>query len=291
MLSTTAAQREHARVRAHLEGALREVTAGRAPASQAARSRRRTVLERLRDYIDAGAYPINDVSRDPTPIFIDRRGNRCAVAALLEATGEHALVNRIADAENLARVAQLARHGALRSWLRQYGLSVDDAARIQPAYHAHTEVDWTPTVSVIAAAHLGGRESVGVEGTLLGGVRAGIRRETSGNDDRGSSEYGSLAFTLEYAAIAERAAYHQLGLTLQWEPIGNSDDYQFYAFGGPLASLDPNDDPGGGFGGQLGVCFSFRRRSFPLLVELVGQSLAQGGFFTGRAGLQLGVVW
>ena len=57
---------------------------------------------------------------------------------------------------------------------------------------------------------------------------------------------------------------------------------------GPAASLDNDDRPGSGFGGQLAAGFSFRRRELPLLAELTAESVKQSGYLTARFGLQLG---
>ncbi|MCA9596688.1 MAG: hypothetical protein KC776_25400 [Myxococcales bacterium] len=282
---------EHERVRLHLEGAVRAVTSASTPTlDDATRARRQRLLVHLRDYIDAGRYPINDVLDEPTPIFVDARGARCAVAALLEATGEHELVQHVARTQNLARVRELC---VLGEWLAHHGLTVDEAARIQPAYQAHLEPDWRPTVAAIAGAQVGRTEDIGWETVVAAGVRAGLRRNVHGNDDRGNSQYGSWALMGEYAreAVIERGAAHRLSVVLQWEPIGNMDDAQWYLLGGPVWSLDGDDEPGSGFGAQLGVGFSFRRRALPLLIELNGVSERQAGFVTARAGLQLGAVW
>ncbi len=289
------AERERARVRAHLESALAVAsTSASAPAlPRRVRTRRETLLAHLRAYIDAERYPVNDVSREPTPIFVDRRGHRCAVAALLEATGEGALVERIAERQNLARVRELADDPALVHWLAHHGLGAHEAARIQPAYHAHLETDWKPTASLIAGAHVAATETVGAEGVGLAGARLGVRRNVHGSTDSGNSVYGSVAFVAEYTrvAVAQRGGTHHASLLLQWEPHGNSRDVQWYLLGGPLASLDADDRPGSGFGAQAGAGFSFRRRSVPLLFELVGQGIGQRGYATARIGLQLGVVW
>ena len=257
------------------------------------RARRERLLAHLGAYIDAERYPVNDVSREPTPIFVDRRGHRCAVAALLEATGEDALVERIAERQNLARVRALADDPALVDWLAHHGLGAHEAARIQPAYHAHLEADWKPTASLVAGAHVAATETVGAEGVGLAGARLGVRRNVHGSTDSGNSVYGSVAFVAEYTrvAVAQRGGTHHVSLLLQWEPHGNSRDVQWYLLGGPLASLDADDRPGSGFGAQAGAGFSFRRRSVPLLFELVGQGIGQRGYATARIGLQLGVVW
>jgi hypothetical protein len=287
------AERERARVRTHLRGALAAAAASPRELPRPVRARRERLLAHLDAYIDAERYPVNDVLREPTPIFVDRRGNRCAVAALLEATGEGALVDRVAARRNLARVRDLVDDPALVAWLAHHGLTAAEAARIQPAYHAHLEADWKPTASLIAGAHVAATETVGAEGIGLAGARLGMRRNVRGSTDSGSSVYGSVAFIAEYTrvAVAERGGTNHVSLLVQWEPHGNSRDAQWYLLGGPLASIDADGRPGSGLGAQAGAGFSFRTRSVPLLFELVGQGMGQGGYATARLGLQLGVVW
>lgn len=256
-------------------------TPGRAPLRRA-----------LRRYIDAGEYPINDLVPFTTPIFVDPRGRRCAVAALLEATGEHALVERIARDRNLAYVHELADDPELARWLEEHGLSLEEAARIQPAYHAHLEAEWAPTVSVIAAAE-GGSSAAGAEALFAFGGRAGIRRNVGGTDDNGTCRFGSLALVAEYtrAVVTKRGGTNQLGAVLQWEPTSNRNDAQWYVLGGALASIDTDRRPGSGIGFELGGGFSFRRRTVPLFAEIVFQALPSGDVPSVHGGLQLGVVF
>ncbi len=285
--------REVARVRAHLEDAERRVHANASDdLPDDVSARRRAVLAHLRRYIEDERYPINRVCEHPTPVFVDEGGARCAMAALLEATGRDDLVARVARTANLARVSALALDEEFASWLGHHGVTVDEAAAIQPAYHAHTETDWRPTVAVFAGAFGGGDTSSGVQASVAPGLRVGVRREIRGSTDSGSSVFGSLALTIEYARsfVVRVGSSNQLGLLLQWEPDGNNRDAQWYLMGGPLASIDEDDAPGRGFGGQLGAGFSLRRRSVPLFGEVVGQGLAQGGAVL-RLGIQFGVVW
>src|SRR5262245_37209269 len=94
--------REIARVRAHLERVERELRASAPAGLDAAQAEQRArVIEDLHRYIDAEQYPTNRTAFEMTPIFIDDDGARCAVAALLEASGHHALVERIARTTNL----------------------------------------------------------------------------------------------------------------------------------------------------------------------------------------------
>jgi hypothetical protein len=286
------ASNERARVRRHLEGALRAVRRRRAALPPAIAARRETLVKHLRAYIDAGRFPVNRCSDEPTPIFVDERGSRCAVAALMEATGEGGLVEAVARTRNRARVRELVADPGFADWLALHGLSAWEAARIQPAYAAYLEPDWRPTVSVIAGAQATVTRSIGLESTVLAGVRAGIRRNVQGSDNSGNSQYGSAALTFEYArVVVESGATHHFALVLQFEPIANQRDVQWYVLGGPLASVDSNDQPGSGLGVELGTGVSFRRRDIPLFAEIVVQGLSRNDRPTAGLGLQLGVVW
>src|SRR5262249_41132381 len=95
---------------------------------------RRLLLDELVDYRRARRFPRNPGFPEPTPIFVDASGTRCAVAALLGATGEGALVARLARERTRARAAALADGPRLRAWLAATGLTLAEAAAIQPEY-------------------------------------------------------------------------------------------------------------------------------------------------------------
>jgi len=98
----------------------------------AARARALGYLDQYRRH---GVFPHNHVVSDRrTAVFIDEHGTHCAVGYLMARTGDGALARRIADTANLARVADLAGDPELRDWLDRNGLSVLEAAMIQPAY-------------------------------------------------------------------------------------------------------------------------------------------------------------
>ena len=73
------------------------------------------------------------------PFFRDGHGARCAMAYLIERSGRRDLVDRIALTRNNAFIAELATDPALRVWLDSVGVSVTEAARIQPAYAPQVE--------------------------------------------------------------------------------------------------------------------------------------------------------
>lgn len=285
---------EHRRVRDHLTRALRSVRGAPTDALSApVRARRRDALRALARYIAEGRYHLNRVSASPTPVFVDEAGARCAMAALIESTGDEALVGRVAREHNLAYVEQLRDDPELVAWLSQNGITLAEAARIQPAYHAHTEVAWQPTVSILASATAGASTDTGAQLALAPALRVGVRRVIRGNNNNGASVYGSLALTLEYARsfVVGVGATNLAGVTLHWEPDGNTGDVQWFLLGGPLASLDDDASPGTSWGAQLGAGFSFRKRPVPWLFEAVVQGLGQSTGATLRAGVNVGVVW
>lgn len=127
---------EVARVRAHIFGA--ERLAARRDISHlpwAARMSRARLLRVLRAYREHGRFPKNrDFPGRRVPYFVDREGTRCAMAYLIESTGDSELVARISRSQNNAYVRDLAGDPDVVAWLGRSGLTLDEAARIQPAY-------------------------------------------------------------------------------------------------------------------------------------------------------------
>ncbi len=127
---------ERARVRAHLDNAEREVraanVAGLTAVQRAARAR---ALDRLHEYWVRGIFPRNtDFPGQQVPYFIDRSGTRCAMAYLIEQAGGRDLAARVAATNNNARIPELSNDPQLAAWLNRNGITLAEAARIQPAY-------------------------------------------------------------------------------------------------------------------------------------------------------------
>src|SRR5439155_26415191 len=127
---------EVARLRAHFDSVDAELRHAKVLQFTSSQRRVRTILIGwLREYRDAGKFPRND--RFPElamPFFRDSHGALCAMAYLIERSGRRDLVDRIALTRNNAFIAQLANDAELRAWLNSVGLSVTEAARIQPTY-------------------------------------------------------------------------------------------------------------------------------------------------------------
>ena len=99
------------------------------------RLNRRLLLAELARYRRARRFPLNlDFRGKLVPYFIDEVGTRCAVAHLLEVSGESELMHKIARRRNHARVRELADERGLVRWLAAAGLTLEEAALIQPSY-------------------------------------------------------------------------------------------------------------------------------------------------------------
>lgn len=133
---TEAAVLETRRIQGHLldvEGALRRKATDALSAAQ--RERRNTALNWLREYRERGEFPHNHTHADGrVPVFVDEHGTPCAVAYLLQRSGRGDLVKEIAGADNNVYAWELAADARFSEWLDETGLTLGEAARIQPQY-------------------------------------------------------------------------------------------------------------------------------------------------------------
>jgi hypothetical protein len=96
------------------------------PAQQVARAEQ---IVQLRRYASAGAFPSNTYHPGKrTPYFRDARGNLCAMAFLIAASGRGDIVDHIARNRNYAFVPDLIDEPGLAEWLGEHGLTVEEAA-------------------------------------------------------------------------------------------------------------------------------------------------------------------
>jgi hypothetical protein len=127
---------EAVRLRAHFDSVdkeLRGADVSRLSTSQQAMRVR--LISWLRDYRDAGRFPENDrFANRMVPFFRDSQGTLCAMAYLIDRSGRGDIVDKVANTRNNAYIHQLADDPTLVAWLDASGLTVDEAARIQPTY-------------------------------------------------------------------------------------------------------------------------------------------------------------
>ncbi len=142
---------------ANVESALRARDVGDLSPGQL--ERRATALDWLREYRLRGVFPHNHTHPGQrVPVFVDKHGTHCAVGYLLRRSGEAELIEHVVAADNNVRVMELASSERLRSWLEETGLTLEEAAWIQPKYGPRlpeARVDLTPTI-------YGGMASVGL---------------------------------------------------------------------------------------------------------------------------------
>jgi hypothetical protein len=91
-------------------------------------------FRRLAAYRDRGLFPLNEGQADhPAPIFVDRHDTACAVGQLMRLSGWTENVAVIQRANNLVYVPE-AKRGSVVSWVLTSGLTLEEAALIQPGY-------------------------------------------------------------------------------------------------------------------------------------------------------------
>lgn len=101
-------------------------------------------LRTLRQYLARKQFPINAAHGSiAKPIFVDEEGTHCAVGYLMHRSGADNVVQDIVDQNNFVLVYDLDDESAL-DWIAMSGLTLDEAAMIQPAY-APPMIEYTLT--------------------------------------------------------------------------------------------------------------------------------------------------
>lgn len=127
---------EVVRLRAHFDSLDRELRTRDVSHLSASQSASRTrLIAWLKEYRDAGRFPLNDkFPNQSVPFFRDSNGTLCAMAYLVDRSGGGDIVDHIAKTRNNAYIPALTDDPKLVEWLDKSGLSVAEAARIQPSY-------------------------------------------------------------------------------------------------------------------------------------------------------------
>jgi hypothetical protein len=149
--------------------------------SQSQRQHRGTIIGWLKEYRNAGSFPINDrFAGKRVPFFRDSRGILCAMAYLIDRSGRRDIVDKVARTRNNAYIHDLTGDPALVEWIDENGLSVDEAARIQPSYEGFGSAnpDRVSSSFAIATMLLGGGSmafsAVNIVKPSLAGETAGL---------------------------------------------------------------------------------------------------------------------
>lgn len=117
------------------------------------RRRRRISLDRLRDYWQRGTFPRNRSRTSRTPCFIGASDVPCAMAYLLLEDGRDDLVDAVVETDPTIHL-ETVEDGPLVEWIEANGLTMEEAARIQPSYPhvVHFATDCGPVACRIAWA-------------------------------------------------------------------------------------------------------------------------------------------
>lgn len=126
---------ETRRLTRHFDSTLALLSASSVSGISRSQQRRRAhCVNALAQYRARRRFPKNERFAARTPFFVDRFETRCAMAHLIEQSGGRALVERVATEANNALIEDLASDMELRDWLFEHGMTMREAAGIQPGY-------------------------------------------------------------------------------------------------------------------------------------------------------------
>jgi hypothetical protein len=146
---------ERKRIKLHLMTAEQELRcADVSHLSDELKDHRRRMLEVLHEYWKKEEFPQNTDYDIKTPQIRDGCGIPCAMAYLIERSGHEELVNLLATQNNLVHIDDV-NGGPLISWLERFGLSKQEAARIQPGYEPSAGSVLGTIVIIITVAAVG----------------------------------------------------------------------------------------------------------------------------------------
>ncbi|RME95562.1 MAG: hypothetical protein D6772_12970 [Bacteroidetes bacterium] len=97
-------------------------------------ARRCAVLDILQDYWQAARFPLNRISSERIPVFIDPDNTACAVGHLMRETGAVALTEQIRAENNYAYIEDLLCYFGVNEWALTHGFTAEELAWIQPSY-------------------------------------------------------------------------------------------------------------------------------------------------------------
>jgi hypothetical protein len=127
--STVSAEVRFARPPAESRSAL----PSRAAVREALAANRAANLARFRAYQRSGVFPSNTYSDRDLNVWRDAAGRLCAAATIMAASGQYALVERVARADNFIRLGDV-RDGALLDWILTSGFTQREIAAIQKPF-------------------------------------------------------------------------------------------------------------------------------------------------------------
>jgi hypothetical protein len=165
----------------------------------ALRARRAAFIKTLATYRDRCQFPQNTLAPDRlVTVFVDKtddQNTHCAVGFLMATDGRSDLVERIHATRNTATIWELADDPEVADWVAGSGLSLYEAARIQPGYcftnfggtclcGGHSQRPTGVAEGTIATLELEGEVTVTLTAVHGTGATVGeVRRATRLGDD------------------------------------------------------------------------------------------------------------
>lgn len=95
---------------------------------------RAKMIQLLNQYWKKEEFPKNTTHKVRIPQIKDKNGTPCALAYMIENSGNGKLVSQLAAQNNLVYVKDI-HEGQLLDWLKKSGITKQEAAKIQPSYH------------------------------------------------------------------------------------------------------------------------------------------------------------
>ena len=223
----------------------------------------------LRRYLEAARFPHNHEFARTVPYFVDRHGTLCALGQLIAESGRRDLLDQFVAANNNASVSELMadpRLGpALAAWLDEAGLTIQEAARIQPEYDpgcwhgcshngrldrltpgyalASAGVDVTSAISVVLNNRRSSEDDAGWNGLL--GIASGTLGIVLGVSHRDAHNW-PLAFGITNAAVGATSAVFGVRSLLIRRGTHQPATANVQATVEPRLSFTPRGDPGFG---------------------------------------------
>ena len=101
---------------------------------------RRANLARFRAYYRAGKYPSNVYADGLTNVWRDEDGRLCAAATIMKASGEGALVEKIAEQNNFIKLADVTQ-GPVLDWILTSGFTQAELVAIQKPFQRVGQIE------------------------------------------------------------------------------------------------------------------------------------------------------
>lgn len=210
--SPDASSNEQVRIKTHLlyvEQLLRTASVKGLTVSQFLN--RSTILDILAEYIEAGQFPTNrDYPGERRPCFIDADGNTCAVGHLIEQTKGRELAEAI-NANHQYDFLLDMNEPAIENWAKEYGLTLQECAMIQPTYGPSPDSETT---------YADIKSGYGISSGLFGGGNIAISVANFSGRSKSSR-------TLSYIGLATGTGQLVMGIAnikrTRFEPVINGE--------------------------------------------------------------------